>query len=295
MPGSPTTPAVLPKRSKPGTAIGLPLLDRPTAHGFQQGSSWDGRVECCGMPGVTQWLGATLRARPVTSASQGNTKKHKTDDKNPGFHRSRLRFMIPFPLLLLFGQLIVCGLDHENALSLVRLRGSRSRTTIAGQERSGRCGLPGCRSQFMLCGTLADNLAASVDVPARGTQCGVEPRQIAANPQSPALEAVDEQNPAVCSRQKVEVRWRWWGPARNRLEACQIGQHRTRVSGSCNAGRAVQSAAVPCTQSTVAPGNSQNSRCHAVPVPVTARLVWPFRMVGLDQHLLLRARPAMLN
>ena len=40
--------------------------------------------------------------------------------------------------------------------------------------------------------------------------CGVEPRQIAANLQSPALEVVDQQNPAVCSRQKVEMRWQSW-------------------------------------------------------------------------------------
>ena len=109
---------MLPKEAKPRTV-------------FNKVHRGTGQWSPAGCQELTQRLGAR----------GGNTKKHDTDDKNPGFHRSWLRFMIPLPLLLLSGQLIVCGLVHENGLSLVRLGGSRSRTTIAGQERSGRVAL----------------------------------------------------------------------------------------------------------------------------------------------------------
>ena len=81
------------------------------------------------------------------------------------------------------------------------------------------CGLPGCRSQLMLCGTLADDAHEGHAVWRRTPPDS-------ANMQSPALEIVGQQNPAVSSRQRpgggLRCAGSWRGPARNRLEACQF-------------------------------------------------------------------------
>ena len=106
------------------------------------------------------------------------------DEKDSGFRRSRLRFMISSPLLLLGGQPILCDLVHENRLPLVGLGSSRSRATIHQKDRGRgalrwkrhhRANLHACRSKFMLCGTPADGFhwAAAPLTCLRGT-CGME-------------------------------------------------------------------------------------------------------------------------
>lgn len=161
------------------------------------------------------------------------------------------------------------------------------------------CGLPGCRPQFMLC-TLVDPSSCCVVrwliIWRLPLTCPRGARNVASNP-ARLLQ--------ICNLPLSRL-------LTNRIQPC-APVRRSRCAGSrgsctepsgslptwaaqnpslCHL-QCRQRAAGPCTPS--APGNSPNSRCHAVPVPVTARLVWPFRMVGLDQHLLLRARPAMLN